>query len=133
MLAGSGRRAAAQSRRMPAYYLFERGSVPGLLPIRQAATGKHAQKMTNWPAASRADRGCMEATWAVPLLDGFAVQCDVEALLFVLGADAQRNEELDQLEQDEGNHPGPHQHHADAVELDQHLLGVIFQKPSRLA
>src|SRR5204862_1628373 len=58
----------------------------------------------------------------------FAVLREVEALAFVLGGDAQADEGIDQLEQeeraDDGQDPG-HQH---AERLVEQLAGVAFEQ-----
>ena len=57
------------------------------------------------------------------------VQRDVEPLAFLLGADAQADEGVDELQRDPGADRAPQNRHADADRLGEELRRVAFQQP----
>src|SRR5262249_19843432 len=68
---------------------------------------------------------------AVPSLQRFAVRAKIESFNLVLPAHAQRQEQLDGLEKNKGQHAGPEDDSDHGVELDQHLSGVALNEPRR--
>ena len=54
---------------------------------------------------------------------------DIQPLEFVLARDAQRHEQPDQLEQDEGYPARPNEGDCDSVKLDQDLLRMTLEQP----
>ena len=76
----------------------------------------------------RRARQCCEV-----LLDGLAVQLQIEAVALDLDADPQADREVDHLEQHERHQPAPDDRGQHAKDLGQDLAGIAFEEPGRAA